>query len=114
MIDTVVFSPEHDKIPVVSNQESSINTALDMLYSIYKPSPTALFASIGASKLQAISKLMDIFKQNTTPHKSPHGDTSQTRVKVKHNNPYMKNASLRVKLPSNLPAPAPSSSKNPK
>ena len=65
-------------------------------------------------KLQAISPLAYISKQNTTPQKPPHKDIAQNSVEVIHNNPLMKNASLRVKIPINLPNPAPAPRKNPK
>ena len=63
--DTVVFFPEHNKIPGVSSQESAANAALDLIKTIADISLKAPFSSIGATKLQSISNLADIFKQKT-------------------------------------------------
>ena len=59
----VDFFPEHNKIPVIYNQEVATNMVLDLLEAVTKPSPTSPFASIGAGKLQSISNLVDVFKQ---------------------------------------------------
>ena len=101
--DTIELPPEHNKMSGISDQEASTNAALDLIEYISNPSPKYLFASIGYEKLEAISRLLDIFKQNTTPHKYPHKDTVQTRVQVKHKKPPRKTKSTMVKLPSNLP-----------
>ena len=108
---TVEFYPEHNKMPGISNKEAATNAALNMIEAIYNPVPTAPFTSIRDAKLQAISKLAYIFKQKTTPQKSRHKETAQTRLEIKHNNTTMKTASPRVKLPINLPTPAPTSRK---
>ena len=65
--DTVLFLPDHNKMPGVSNQESSTNMALDLIEAIKNPAPTAPCASIWSRKLQVIINLADIFKQTTTP-----------------------------------------------
>ena len=96
--DTLDFFPEHNKIPVISNQDELTNEALDMIEAISKPYPTAPFVSIGADKIQAIRKMAYILKQKTTSQKSPHKETAHTRVEAINNNPRMTTASLRVKI----------------
>ena len=56
---------------------------LDITEAISNPFPTSPFASIRDAKLQAIRKFADIFKQKTTPKKSPHKETAKTRAGVK-------------------------------
>ena len=43
----VEFPTEHHKMPVISNQKSETNTALDLIESIANQSPTATFAFTG-------------------------------------------------------------------
>ena len=43
---TVVFYPDKNKIPGVTNQEASTNTGLDLIEATYDPAPTAPFISI--------------------------------------------------------------------
>ena len=104
--DTIEFSPKHNKIPVISNKKAANNEALGLIEAISDPSQTSPFAFIGDNTLHSMRKLEDIFKQKTNPKKSPHKEISHTRVEVKHNNPPKTTASLRVKLPINLPTPA--------
>ena len=83
-----------------------------MIEAISNPAPTYKCSYIGAAKLQAISKLEDIFKQNTSPQKASHKETAQMRVEVKNKNPPMTTASPRVKIHINLSTPAPALRKN--
>ena len=110
--DTIELPPEHNKMSGISDQEASTNAALDLIEYISNPPPTSPFSSVRAVKLQAIRKLVDIFKKNTTPQKPPHNETSQMRVEIIHNNPPMKTASPRIKLPINPPTPEPAPRKN--
>ena len=59
------FSPENNKIPVLSNQEEATNAALHLIEAIITPYPTSPFASIGARKLQSIRYFSDVSKQTT-------------------------------------------------
>ena len=59
--DTVKLLPEYNKITGVSNKEAATNAALDLIEAIENLAPTAPFSYIGDIKLQAISKLADIF-----------------------------------------------------
>ena len=47
------------------NQEAATNVVLDLIEAIINPAQSSPFLSIEASKLQAISNLVDIFKQTT-------------------------------------------------
>ena len=104
--DAVEFLPEHNKMPGIFDQEAATHVALYLIEDIENPSLTAPFESIGASKLQAIRNLTDIFKQTTygredrfsflsvgndilnkTTQENPHKETAQIRVEVKHSNP---------------------------
>ena len=87
---------------------------LDHIKAIFNPYPTSPFITIEAEKLQAIKKFAYIFKQNIDPQKSSHKDTSHTRMDITNNNPPKTTASQRVKIPSNLPTPAPVPRKSPK
>ena len=52
--DKVEFPPEHNKIPVISNQEEATNAALNLIEDISNPESEAPFASIRATKIQSI------------------------------------------------------------
>ena len=111
---TVEFPPEHNKIPGILYQEAETNVALYLIEDIYNPYPTDTFESIGADKLQAISKLADIFRKKSTPQKATHKEIVLMRREVKHNNPTMTTKYTRVKIPSNLPTSETETKKNPK
>ena len=74
ILDTVEFTPEHNKIQRIYNQEEATNEALYLIEAIYNTYLTSPFVSIGYDKPQYIRKLEDILKQNTTSKKPPQGD----------------------------------------
>ena len=65
--EKVELPPDHNKTIGVYNQESATNMEIYLIEAITNPSPTSPFASIRASKFQAIRKLAYILKQKTTP-----------------------------------------------
>ena len=90
----------------MSNQEVPTNMELYLIEDISNPAPKSPFTSIGASKLQSIRKLADIFKINYHTG-TPYTESEQTRLDIKQSNTPMTTSSLRVRIPNNLKNPAP-------
>ena len=106
----VGFSPKHNNIPGISNQESSTDADLYLIGAISNPAPADPFSTIRALNMQDIMQLEGIFKQNTTQHKDYHKETPNPRV----DNPPKTTTAPRMTILGNLPSPAPLTRKFPK
>ena len=67
--DTVEIFPYQTKMPCIYPKEAVTNTALYLVEALANPAPETPFAPIGATKLQALRQVAEIFKWKKDPNK---------------------------------------------
>jgi hypothetical protein len=68
--DTVEFSPQHCKVPVISSADATPIAAADLTHALRNPTPTTPFKQPGTERMRAIKKLAAIF-EDMSPQQAP-------------------------------------------